>query len=87
MTHIDFEHYRGAEIANIIVSNLEEQRQLQIIKNLQPTLGKDGNQWCYILGEMPVNYLAGWGDTPYEAMVDFVKNFHNEKLPNARSNK
>jgi hypothetical protein len=42
-------------------------------------LPKMSNQWIYLLGEMPVDYLAGWGDTPYSAMQDFVHNFYNEK--------
>jgi uncharacterized membrane protein len=77
--HIDFDHFRGSVIADEILNNLDDERQLQIIKNLGPTLGKDGNKWIYLLGEMPEHYLAGWGDTPYAAMQDFVKNFYNEK--------
>lgn len=78
--NIDFDHFRGSAIADEILNNLDDERQLQIISHLQPKLGKDGNKWIYILGEMPVDYLAGWGDTPAQAMADFVKNFYGEKI-------
>lgn len=77
---IDFDHYQGAEIADLEKQNLNEERELQVIKALNPSLIKEGNQWCFILGEMPINFLAGFGDTPAKAMTDFVNNFYNETI-------
>lgn len=77
---IDFDHYQGARIAEQSLANEQFEGQLMIIQRLQPKLGKDGKQWVYLLGEMPEHYLAGWGDTPYLAMEDFVRNFYTQKL-------
>ena len=36
---------------------------------------KDGNQWYFLLGEDLQSGVAGFGDTPYAAMIDFNKNY------------
>lgn len=76
---IDFDHFRGSQLADEMASNLQEERELTIINRLRPTLGRDGHQWIWMLGEMPTNYLAGWGDTPSTAMTDFVRNFYKQR--------
>lgn len=56
--------------------NTEFMRQTFIaVSELKPTLAKDGDQWCYLLGENLQSGIAGFGDTPYLAMVDFNKSF------------
>ena len=39
----------------------------------RPTLSIDGNQWCATYGENPQDGVAGFGNSPSEAMVDFDK--------------
>lgn len=41
----------------------------------RPTLGIDGNQWCALYGEDLMHGVAGFGDTPELAMIDFNKNW------------
>ena len=52
-----------------------EKRVLQFIAMLQPKLTKDGNQYCYLLGENLQEGIAGFGANPYQAAVDFVNEY------------
>jgi|JI9StandDraft_1071089.scaffolds.fasta_scaffold442294_2 hypothetical protein len=76
---IDFEHWKGSQIGDEITNQLDLERRLSIIKALNPKFGKDGNQWSYLYGELPNDCIVGFGDTPHDAMDDFVKNFYNQK--------
>lgn len=50
--------------------------RLDIINSTGAKLHKDGNKWCYLVGELPeLNSVVGFGDTPLLAMVDFCKNY------------
>ena len=42
----------------------------------KPKLSKDGNQWCALYGENLHDGIAGFGDTPAEAMIDFDKEWN-----------
>lgn len=42
----------------------------------RPTLSVDGNQWCALYGEDLQSGVAGFGDTPALAMIDFNKNWN-----------
>jgi hypothetical protein len=46
----------------------------------KPRLSIDGNQWCALYGENLQDGVAGFGDSPADAMWDFDKNW-SEKLP------
>jgi len=37
----------------------------------RPTIGKDGNKWCALYGENLMEGVAGFGDTPDQAMRAF----------------
>lgn len=41
----------------------------------RPNLTVDGNQWCALYGADLVQGVAGFGDTPGEAMRDFDRNW------------
>ena len=45
----------------------------------RPTLSIDGNQWCALYGESLQCGVAGFGDSPANAMWDFDRNW-NAKL-------
>ena len=79
MSKIDFDHSLGSQIGYAIVDNIELEKNLSIIKSLNPVLKQEGNQWCYAYGELPNDCILGFGDTPYEAMLDFCQNFFNQK--------
>ena len=37
----------------------------------RPSLKIDGNQWCALYGENLQDGIAGFGSSPYQAMLDF----------------
>jgi len=45
----------------------------------RPRLSIDGNQWCALYGENLQDGVAGFGDSPAQAMADFDRNW-NAKL-------
>lgn len=46
----------------------------------RPSLSIDGNKWCALYGLSLQDGLAGFGDSPAEAMADFNRNWC-KKLP------
>lgn len=78
-TYIDLNHYRGAQLVDTLQNAADTLQHLQLIKMLQPKFGKDGNQYCFLYGELPNDCIVGFGDTPYLAMLDFSHNFYNSK--------
>lgn len=52
----------------------------------KPRLYVDGSQWCAIYGENLQDGVAGFGDSPSLAMVDFDKSWY-QKLPIRKVNR
>ena len=48
---------------------------LAIFKSLKPRLFKDGDQWCCLYGESIQEGIVGFGNTPYNAILEFNKEF------------
>jgi hypothetical protein len=46
----------------------------------RPSLTRDGNQWCFLLGEDLHNGVAGFGDTPHAAAAAFDQAFWKETI-------
>lgn len=42
----------------------------------RPTISIDGNKWCALYGTDLQDGVAGFGDSPYEAMCDFNKQWY-----------
>jgi len=74
--YLDPNSIAASEITNTIDKNLEDARKLQVISHLKPSFLKEGNQFCFLYGELPNNCIIGFGDTAYDAMNDFCKNFY-----------
>lgn len=49
----------------------------------RPSIGPDGNKWCALYGDDLATGVAGFGDTPDEAMRDFDQNWLKQKTPTA----
>lgn len=47
----------------------------------RPALLLDGTKWCALYGENLMDGVAGFGDTPSEAMVAFDKAWSSERTP------
>lgn len=78
-TYLDPNDWRTAQLIDELNAAAIEMRALQLIEKLKPTLSKDGNQFCFLYGELPNNCVIGFGDTVANAMYDFNKNFFNYK--------
>ena len=46
----------------------------------RPNLYQDGDQWCALYGESLQEGVAGFGDTPAEAMADFDKKWSSQRV-------
>jgi hypothetical protein len=44
----------------------------------KPRLSLDGNQWCALLGSNLIEGVAGFGDSPADAMAAFDKAWHEK---------
>lgn len=68
-------------MANNYIEGLEEARVVQIaeynlVALLRPSISIDGNQWCVLYGENLQDGVAGFGDTAFEAVLAFNKEWH-----------
>jgi len=61
-----------AEAARARSQTAQESRDFNLFVTLKPTLQRDGNQWCVLYGKDQVG-IAGFGDSPYLAIIDFNK--------------
>lgn len=50
-----------------------------LVGTLNASVVRDGNQWCVLFGDNLQSGIAGFGDSPQEATVDFHKSW-NEKI-------
>ncbi len=46
---------------------------------MRPSLTRDGNMWCALYGENLMEGVAGFGETPRKACLDFDKNWTSQK--------
>ena len=69
---LDIGHY-VAMVAATAESSMAEIVQEQIRPSVlfKPSLTVDGNQWCALYGKNLQDGVAGFGDSPAEAMKDF----------------
>ena len=70
--HQDLEHESR-------MSFLVQQEEYGLFSLLKPRICVDGNQWCCLYGENIQDGIAGFGDTPYLAILDWNKEFHKSK--------
>lgn len=50
-----------------------EAAEYNLVALLKPSISIDGNQWCVLYGDNLQDGVAGFGDTPYLAVLDFSK--------------
>ena len=59
------------EAADVKSQTAQERRDFNIFAMLKPSIQKDGNQWCVLYGEDLQVGIAGFGDSPHLAILDF----------------
>lgn len=64
-------------------ANITEQARRAPHVLMRPALMADGNKWCALYGENLMEGVAGFGDTPDEAMKAFDQAWWKEKTPTA----
>ena len=80
MNYLDSGQQQVYNLVSTMMDAVEYNMRLDLISKLGLLLQKDGNQFCYIYGSVPECYVAGFGDTPRDAMDNFWKDFNNQKL-------
>ena len=75
----DFSHQISAMFQSI------EYESVRPCVLMRPKLSVDGNQWCALYDDNLQDGVAGFGDSPNEAMINFDRMWH-EKLPRKRNN-
>jgi hypothetical protein len=61
-------------VAMAAFSNERMKSELLIISHLNPKFGKDGDQFFYIIGNLPEpDCIVGFGETPLKAMGEFCR--------------
>lgn len=73
---MDISHLKAMIQGDAAAIGWEMQRPAVLMR---PTLSIDGNKWCALYGEDLQNGVAGFGDSPAEAMAAFDKAW-NAKL-------
>ena len=87
---IDFDHYRGHQLADDYQRIIDEQAEVQLISLLKPELDMDGNMFCFTYPSkegLPNNCIQGFGETASEAVKDFNKNWYNRKAHEIKKRK
>lgn len=51
-------------------------QDLSLVESLKPSITKDGDQWCCLYGDNLQEGIAGFGDTPYQAILNFNTEFN-----------
>lgn len=74
-TELIFQQFNAAQAAERF--QMERSRPFML---LRPKVFPDGNQWCALYGENTQEGVAGFGDTPSLAALDFDKNWYGQKL-------
>ncbi len=58
-------------------TNYEE--VMNTLSSINPTFSKDGNMYCFLLGEDLMEGIAGFGTTEWGAALAFIQEFLKEK--------
>lgn len=63
---MDTDYIDGVRSGTVI-----ETAEYNLLATLRPSISIDGNQWCVLYGEDLQNGVAGFGDSPYLAVLAF----------------
>ena len=67
-----FESIQHQEKLNLIIS----EQELLLVKTFGLKPFKDGDSWCVLLGDNLQIGIAGFGETPLKAIINFNANFN-----------
>ena len=55
-----------------------EKIEYNLFQILKPKLYKDGDKWCVLYGDDIQEGICGFGETPYEAIIDWNKQWNSK---------
>jgi hypothetical protein len=58
-----------------------EQSEHNLFAVLKPSIKLDGNKWCVLYGDNIQDGVAGFGESPYAAVLDFNRNWYKKIEP------
>lgn len=70
----NYQSIQHDEKLNLLIA----EQELLLVKTYQLAPFKDGNQWCVLLGSNIQEGICGFGETPYKAILNFNKAFHEQ---------
>jgi len=62
--------------SDINYQTAQEENEFKLFQMLKPSLTMDGNQWCVLYGEDLQVGIAGFGDSPHLAIMDFTSQWY-----------
>jgi len=77
--YLDINQNNVSNLVSDMSNAVYEKERIDLVSTLGAKFMQEGNQYCWIYGELPNNAIIGFGDTPGEAMHDFWKSFYNQK--------
>ena len=60
------------------IAKLNNEYDYSLFVLLKPKIYKDGDQWCVLYGDDLQTGIAGFGDTPYLAILDWNKQWNKK---------
>jgi hypothetical protein len=81
------EYWMNRANQDTVNSNLTQEAQMNywamkqdyiIAEALKPRISLDGNQWCCLYGADLHEGIAGFGNTPHDAIIDFNNAFYKK---------
>lgn len=64
------------ELQNELLEAAQESSVINLVTKLGLIPTRDGNQWCYLLGEDLQCGITGFGDSAFDAANDFRASFY-----------
>jgi hypothetical protein len=68
---MELKDYYQERLYHEMQTSIQIDLDLAMFRNLKPRLFKDGDSWCCLLGENIQEGIAGFGNSPYNAILEF----------------
>ena len=76
---MDNSHFEHMKMCAVQETEMVKQ-EIALVSGLSPEFGVDGDQFFFLLGKDLQSGVAGFGSTPHAAMLNFNRNFYNQKI-------
>jgi hypothetical protein len=69
-------HVKEDILMDMNIQNADDRMRYQMAAGLNAKLTRDGNAWCWLIGDNLQDGVAGFGASPRGALDDLWTNFH-----------